>query len=147
MKKKRIWQHHQQQLLQLQRMKEKWSYIVVWKNRKRLLMGCRMSRVDEMWRRVMLDSACEFGFGMCVSNNYITCVTHCTCSIHYKEYLVNKINKAKLDPVTIYTNEKVGLMLTREELDIPEREDVEEDDQYRERLIQVSSLKNHVNPF
>ena len=65
---------------------------------------------------------------------------------HYKEYLVDKINKKKLDPVTIYETPKVELILTREEMAVPERNnenDLEEevveetDEEYRERLIKV----------
>ena len=70
------------------------------------------------------------------------------CRLHYKEYLVDKINKNRLDPVTIYETEKIRLILTREELELPprhgneEEEEVEEEEteqQLRERLIEVSS--------
>ena len=65
--------------------------------------------------------------------------------IHYKEYLVDKINKNKLDPITIYETHKVKLILYREEMAVPERnendleEEMEEetDEEYRERLIKV----------
>ena len=60
---------------------------------------------------------------------------------HYKEYLVDKINKAKLDPVTIYETDKIKLILTRDGLEVPEKEDAdreeEDDGTYRERLIKV----------
>ena len=60
---------------------------------------------------------------------------------HYKEYLVDKINRAKQDPVTIYETDKIKLMLSRDGLEVPEKEDAdgeEEDDvTYRERLIKV----------
>lgn len=62
---------------------------------------------------------------------------------HYKEYLVDKINKAKLDPITIYETVKIALILTREEMDVPGKEEedgVEEDEaDYRERLIKVGA--------
>ena len=60
---------------------------------------------------------------------------------HYKEYLVDKINKAKLDPITIYETRKIQVMLTRDGLEVPEKEDAageeEEEATYRERLIKV----------
>ena len=63
---------------------------------------------------------------------------------HYKEYLVDKINKAKLDPITIYETLKIKLILSREEMDVPEKEEedgVEEDEaDYRERLIKVGAI-------
>jgi len=66
-------------------------------------------------------------------------ILYASFSTHYKEYLVDKINKAKLDPITIYETAKIKLILTREEMDVPEKEEedgVEEDeDAYRERLI------------
>lgn len=66
---------------------------------------------------------------------------------HYKEYLVDKINKEKLDPITIYETEKIQLILRREEMDVPDKEEedgVEEDaDAYRERLIKVGVTAIH----
>ena len=60
---------------------------------------------------------------------------------HYKEYLVDKINKAKLDPITIYETIKIKLMLSRDALEVPDKEDVdgeeEDEDTYKERLIKV----------
>ena len=59
---------------------------------------------------------------------------------HYKEYLVDKINKAKLDPITIYETAKITLMLTRDGLEVPDKDvdgEEEEDGTYRERLIKV----------
>ena len=63
-------------------------------------------------------------------------------SLHYKEYLVNIINKNGLDPVTIYELGQIKAMLTREEMAVPEQEDDEEDQQYRDRLIQVDRRYN-----
>jgi hypothetical protein len=57
--------------------------------------------------------------------------------VHYKEYLVNIINKHGLDPVTIYDINKIKLMLTRDKKEVPEQEGDEDDQQYREKLIQV----------
>jgi hypothetical protein len=59
---------------------------------------------------------------------------------HYKEYLVDKINKNKLDPVTIYATEKIHFILIREELDFPPHEGEEQEETYRERMIKVSSI-------
>ena len=54
---------------------------------------------------------------------------------------MDKINKAKLDPVTIYETDKIKLILTRDGLEVPEKEDAdgeeEDDGAYRERLIKV----------
>ena len=58
-------------------------------------------------------------------------------SVHYKEYLVNIINKHGLDPVTIYEVNKIKLMLARDEVEVPEQEEDEDDQQYREKLILV----------
>ena len=52
---------------------------------------------------------------------------------------MNIINKHGLDPVTIYETDKVKLMLMREEIAVLEQEDDEDDQQYRERLIQVEN--------
>lgn len=70
--------------------------------------------------------------------------TH-THRLHYKEYLVDKINKNKLDPVTMYETDKILLILTREELEFPPRDANEEEEEgedeteeeRRERLIKV----------
>ena len=59
----------------------------------------------------------------------------CCCRKHYKEYLVDKINKAKLDPISLYEN--IGVILIREEKPVPEKEEDEEDDHYTQRLIEV----------
>ena len=66
------------------------------------------------------------------------------CRVHYKEYLVDKINKKKLDPITMYTTDKIKLMLTREEMKVPEQnedknadDDDETDEEFRTRLIKV----------
>ena len=51
------------------------------------------------------------------------------------------INNNGLDPVTIYELGPIKAMLTREEMAVPEQEDDEEDQQYRDRLIQVLQFK------
>ena len=53
---------------------------------------------------------------------------------------MDKINKAKLDPITIYETRKIQVMLTRDGLEVPEKEDAAEEEEeatYRERLIKV----------
>lgn len=60
--------------------------------------------------------------------------------LHYKEYLVNKINKAKVDPVELYSVHQVKGILKREEVDVPEQEDNEEDVGYQARLVEVKYL-------
>ena len=80
--------------------------------------------------------------------HYIIQVTHYILSLnafllfrlHYKEYLVNKINKAKVDPVELYSVHQVKGILKREEVDVPEQEDNEEDDGYKARLVEVKYL-------
>ena len=59
------------------------------------------------------------------------------CRVHYKEYLVNKINKEGLDPVEMYSVHQVKLILKREELEVPEEEDKEEEEHYKGRLVEV----------
>ncbi len=56
---------------------------------------------------------------------------------HYKEYLVDLINKNKLDPISMYSTIKIELMLTREEMALPDDEDEDDDDVQRAKLIQV----------
>ena len=50
------------------------------------------------------------------------------------------INKNKLDPVTMYPTYKITVMLTREEMAVPDRDDDDEDEDYREKLIQVTRI-------
>ena len=57
---------------------------------------------------------------------------------HYKEYLVDKINKPGLDPLPLYEKEgNIESVLRREEKPIPEREEEETDEHYSQRLIEV----------
>ena len=62
--------------------------------------------------------------------------------LHYKEYLVHKINKNGLDPITIYSTRKIQLMLERDDMEVLEQDDDDTDDQYREKLIKVSETKS-----
>lgn len=49
---------------------------------------------------------------------------------------MDRINKAKLDPLPLYDN--IEVILKREDKPVPEREDDETDEHYRERLIAVN---------
>ena len=53
---------------------------------------------------------------------------------------MNIINKNGLDPITVYDLGPIKAMLTREEMQVPEQEDDEDDQQYRDRLIQVWNI-------
>ena len=56
-------------------------------------------------------------------------------SVHYTECLITKINKANLDPVSLYNVNQLVAMLSREEQKIPEQED--DETLYKEKLIKV----------
>ena len=66
---------------------------------------------------------------------------------HYIAYLVDEINRARLDPITIYETEKIKLILTRDGKEVPKKENVdgveEEDDKYREQIIKVGVTAIH----
>ena len=47
------------------------------------------------------------------------------------------INKNKLDPISMYTTKKIEVMLTREEMALPDKDDEDDDDVQRAKLIQV----------
>ena len=59
---------------------------------------------------------------------------------HYKEYLVNKINSNKLDPLVLYEDNQIERILDREEKPIPQKEEDDTDEQYRQKLIEVPPL-------
>ena len=50
---------------------------------------------------------------------------------------MDRINKSKVDPLSMYTTPQIILILKREEKEAPEKEPDEEEQQYRERLIEV----------
>jgi hypothetical protein len=58
--------------------------------------------------------------------------------IHYKEYLVNLINKNKVDPVHIMNITEMTRLIERDEKTPPQRKPTYQDSQYRKKLIQVS---------
>ncbi len=47
------------------------------------------------------------------------------------------INRNKLDPITMYATSKIELMLTREEMTVPDKDD---SDVQRDKLIRVCRL-------
>ena len=72
-----------------------------------------------------------------------------SCRKHYKEYLVDRMNMAALDPLPMYTTAQIALILTREEKEVPDKED-DDDEAYREKLIEVWLTRTHTcthSPF
>lgn len=61
---------------------------------------------------------------------------------HYKEYLVNIINKNKVDPVFIMDISEMIRLIEREEKTPPQRKPTYQESQYRKKLIQVSDHKS-----
>ena len=52
--------------------------------------------------------------------------------------MVDRINKAKLDPLPLYEKDgNIEIILMREEKAVPEKEEDETDDHYKQRLIEV----------
>lgn len=60
---------------------------------------------------------------------------------HYKEYLVNIINKNKVDPVFIMDISEMIRLIEREEKNPPQRKPTYQESQYRKKLIQVGDHK------
>ena len=58
-------------------------------------------------------------------------------SVHYIEYLITKINKAHLDPISLYDVHSLDAMLARCELPALERKD-DMEDEYKKKLIKVT---------
>ena len=57
---------------------------------------------------------------------------------------MDKINRNGMDPITMYPLDKIELMLTREDMAVPQRnrnaeEEEEDEKEFLERLIQVSN--------
>ena len=63
------------------------------------------------------------------------------CKLHYKEYLVTKINLHCLDPISMYDTCQIMGILSREEIGIPEQKDDESEEKFRERLIKYVQVK------
>ena len=59
-------------------------------------------------------------------------------SFHYIEYLVDKINKARLDPISLYEVYSLEAMLVREDQPLLERNDDDGEDEYKKKLIKVT---------
>lgn len=58
------------------------------------------------------------------------------CGSHYKEYLVNLINRNKVDPVYIMDVSEMIRLIEREEKTPPQRKPTYQESQYRKKLIQ-----------
>lgn len=56
---------------------------------------------------------------------------------HYKEYLVDLINKSGIDPADKMAIDEIHVVFRRAEMEPPAR-GVETDDDYRQRLLEVS---------
>ena len=67
------------------------------------------------------------------------------CKLHYKEYLVTKINLHCLDPIVMYDARQIMDILSREEMEIPKQQDNENEEQFRERLIKYVQVKLAIN--
>ena len=57
---------------------------------------------------------------------------------HYKEYLVEMINRYALDPAVLMDLNELSAVIRREGKDIPKREGREADAAYKARLYQVN---------
>ena len=57
---------------------------------------------------------------------------------HYKEYLVEMINRYALDPAVLMDHNELSAVIRREGKDIPKREGREADAAYKARLYQVN---------
>ncbi|XP_033625878.1 E3 ubiquitin-protein ligase RNF31-like [Asterias rubens] len=58
------------------------------------------------------------------------------CEIHYKEYLVSKMNQNRIDPADGFNIEGLCIILFRNNLPSPARADNEPEATYRERMLQ-----------
>ena len=92
----------------------------------------RMRRVEQMRWTAVLDFAGMLAFICQGDFTYVLFP-----SVHYKEYLVTKINKTHLDPISLYDVHGLEAMLTREEMPALEKKD-EREDVHKEKLIKVS---------
>ena len=67
-----------------------------------------------------------------------TCMTLTYFRKHYKEYLVDLINKNGIDPADKMKIDEIHVVFRRAEMEPPARGGVETDDVYRQRLLEVS---------
>ncbi len=58
------------------------------------------------------------------------------CEIHYKEYLVSKMNQNRIDPADGFNIESLRIILERNNLPAPARAENETEATYRERMLQ-----------
>ena len=59
------------------------------------------------------------------------------CRKHYKEYLVYKVNQNHIDPIPLYGTGRLGAILVRDEVKVPDQQPGEGEEQYAEKLRQV----------
>lgn len=71
---------------------------------------------------------------MCV--NLLLFVAFCS-RVHYKECLVELINQNRLDPVVLLEGPELRAELDRWKIPVPERQSLESDKLYNQRLRQV----------
>ncbi|KAG8196404.1 hypothetical protein JTE90_009039 [Oedothorax gibbosus] len=59
------------------------------------------------------------------------------CRLHYVEYLGQLVNKHKVDPIQIFENDDLELVLRRANIRLPPRRYREPDDSYRTKLVDL----------
>jgi hypothetical protein len=60
-------------------------------------------------------------------------------SVHYREYLVDLINRNRIDPVEVMEEKELLLLLEKSEKKVPARQRSENPIDYRQRLMQVNT--------
>ncbi|XP_023225612.1 uncharacterized protein LOC111626457 isoform X2 [Centruroides sculpturatus] len=63
------------------------------------------------------------------------------CRIHYVEYLGNLVNKYNIDPLPIFTEDDLEMVLKRAQIRLPSRQNHESHQQQREKLIKLIQEK------
>jgi hypothetical protein len=61
--------------------------------------------------------------------------------LHYTEYLVDLINKNGIDPADKMSIDEMNIVFQRSEVECPARLPAEGDDDYRQRIFEVSDTK------
>ena len=62
------------------------------------------------------------------------------CRVHYKEYLVGEINRHRIDPADAMTSVELLVIYMRHQEQHPQKRRNENEQQYTDRLRQVSTL-------
>ena len=76
-----------------------------------------------------------------LSHKALICITY-GCAfidsrVHYKEYLVGKLNNSNLDPISLYAVNQLQAMLIRDDKEVPPKEEDEDENEYSKRLVKV----------